>query len=166
MPRACGLNLEDSLECFVPEVTSSYVLAAPAQAVWRLLADFGAIQQWWPTSGPIQIDHVEVEGQGVGMVRHVYNKGVPSPVTERLDLLDQATRTIVLSIIGQRPPGITAYVAAGRLTEIDAASCRLDYRALITTEDGREERVRDGVLKTWSIMIQGLENGARLVARP
>jgi hypothetical protein len=150
----------------VPEVIASYVLAVPAEAVWRLLLDFGAIQKWWPTTGPIQIERVEVEGQGVGMVRHVYNRGMPLPVSERLDLLDQATRTIVLSIIGQRPPGITAYVAVGRLTEIDAASCRLDYRALITTEDGREERVRGGVLKTWSIMIQGLENGARLIPQP
>jgi Polyketide cyclase / dehydrase and lipid transport len=146
----------------VPEVTSSFVLAVPAEPVWRLLADFGAIQSWWPTP----IDRVEVEGQGVGMIRHVYNKGIPTPVSERLDLLDPATRTIVLSIIGRRPPGITAYVAVGCLTPIDAASCRLDYRALITTAEGREERVRDGVLKTWAIMIQGLENGARLMARP
>jgi hypothetical protein len=149
----------------VPEITASYVLAVPAEPVWRLLADFGAIREWWPTSGPFQIDHVEIEGQGVGMIRHVYNKGIPRPVSERLDLLDQVTRTIVLSIVGQRPPGLTAYVAVGRLTEIDAASCRLDYRALITTEGGREERVRDGVLKTWSIMIQGLENSARQLAR-
>jgi hypothetical protein len=150
----------------VPEIISSYVLAVPAEPVWRLLVDFGAIQKWWPTSGPVQIDRVEVEGQGVGMVRHIYNKGVPGPVSERLDLLDHATRTIVLSIIGLRPRGITAYVAVGRLTAIDAASCRLDYRALVTTEEGREERVRDGVLKTWSIMIQGLENGARQMAHP
>jgi hypothetical protein len=150
----------------MPEITSSYGLAVPAEPVWRLLADFGAIQKWWPTSGPMQIDHVEVEGQGVGMVRHIYNKGIQNPISERLDLLDHATRTIVLSIVGLRPRGITAYVAVGRLTEIDAASCRLDYRALVTTEEGREERVRDGVLKTWSIMAQGLQNGARPVVRP
>jgi hypothetical protein len=150
----------------VPEIAASFVLAVPADPVWRLLLDFGAIQKWWPTSGPIQIDRVEVEGQGVGMIRHVYNKGIPTPVSERLDLLDAATRTIVLSIVGERPRGLTAYVAVGHLTQIDAASCRLDYRALITTEEGRKERVRDGVLKTWSIMVQGLENGARLIARP
>jgi hypothetical protein len=80
----------------VPEMTSSYVLAVPARAVWGLLADFGSIQQWWPTEGPVRIDHVEVEGQGVGMIRHIYNEGIPSPVSERLDLLDHATRTIVL----------------------------------------------------------------------
>jgi Polyketide cyclase / dehydrase and lipid transport len=150
----------------VPEMTSSYVLAVPAPAVWDLLVDFGSIQKWWPTDGPVRIDHVEVEGQGVGMIRHIYNEGVPAPVSERLDLLDHVTRTIVLSIVGHRPPGLTAYVAIGRLTEIDAASCRLDYHALLTTDAGREERIRAGVLKTWSLMVQGLESGARLLARP
>jgi hypothetical protein len=150
----------------VPEITSSYVLAVPVQPVWNLLVDFGAIQKWWPTCGPVQIDHVEVEGQGVGMVRHIYNKGIPNPISERLDLLDHVTRTIVLSIVGLRPPGITAYIAIGRLTEVDGASCRLDYRALVTTDEGREKRVRDGLLRTWSIMIQGLENGVRLMAQP
>ena len=150
----------------MPEITSSYVLAAPAEPVWRLLVDFGAIQTWWPASGPIQIDHVEVEGQGIGMIRHIYNKGARSPVSERLDLLDHATRTLVLSIVGARPPGITGYVAIGSLTQIDAASCRLDYRALITAEADQEERVRRGVLKTWSIMVQGLEEGAHRVPHP
>ena len=150
----------------MPEITSSYVLAVPAERVWRLLVDFGAIQAWWPASGAIQIDRVELEGQGVGMIRHIYNKGMPSPVSERLDLLDHSSRTIVLSIVGLRPRGMTAYVAEGRLTEIDAASCRLDYRALVTTDAGREERVRDGVLKTWSIMVRGLENGAHPPAHP
>lgn len=150
----------------MPEVTSSYVLAVPAPAVWALLVDFGSIQKWWPTDGQVRIDHVEVEGQGVGMIRHIYNEGIPTPVSERLDLLDHATRTIVLSIVGRRPPGLTAYVAIGRLAEIDAASCRLDYSALITTDAGREERVRAGVLKTWSLMVQGLEQGARLLPQP
>jgi hypothetical protein len=145
----------------VPEVTSSVVLPAPAEAVWRLLADFGAIQRWWPKEGPIQIEHVEIEGQGVGMIRHIRNKGVPNPVSERLDLIDESSRILVLSIVGNRPPAITAYVAEGHVVEIDAAHCRLNYRALITTTPGREERVRDAVLKTWAVMFQGLEAAAR-----
>lgn len=150
----------------MPELTSSYVLAVPAEPVWGLLVDFGSIRKWWPTDGPVRIDHVEVEGRGVGMIRHIYNEGIPTPVSERLDLIDHATRTIVLSIVGRRPPGLTAYVAIGCLEEVDAVSCRLDYSALLTTDTGREERVRAGVLKTWSLMVQGLENGARLLARP
>jgi hypothetical protein len=145
----------------VPEVTSNRVLPVPADAVWRLLADFGAIQRWWPQEGPIQIEHVEIEGEGIGMIRHIRNKGARGPVSERLDLLDPTSRTLVLSIVGERPSGITAYVAEGRVTEVDAARCQIDYRALITTAPGREERVRQAVLTTWSIMFQGLESAGR-----
>ena len=145
----------------MPEVTSSVVLPVPAHVVWPLLADFGAIQRWWPIDGPIQIEHVEIEGQGVGMIRHIRNKGVPNPVSERLDLLDETSRILVLSIVGARPPGITAYVAEGRLVEVDATHCRLDYRALFTTEPGREVGIRKAVLKTWAVMFQGLEAASR-----
>ncbi len=145
----------------MPQVTSSVVLAAPADAIWLLLADFGAIQRWWPKDGPIQIEQVEIEGQGVGMIRHIHNKGVPNAVSERLDLVDESSRTLVLSIVGNRPPGITAYVAEGHVVEIDAAHCRIDYRALITTTPGRAQRVRGAVLKTWAVMFQGLEAAAR-----
>jgi len=144
----------------VAEVSTSTVLAAPAQPVWRLLEDFGHIERWWPSDGAIRIDHVEIEGQGVGMIRHILNRGAAHRVSERLDFLDPATRTIVLSIVGTRPAGITAYVAEGRVLEIDATRCRIDYRALVTSTPGREAQVRDALLKTWSLMFRGLESAA------
>lgn len=145
----------------MPELTTTEILAAPADAVWRLLADFGAIEHWWPKDGPVPIESVTLEGQGVGMVRHIRNAGVAQPVSERLDYLDPSSRTLVLSIIGQRPPGITAYVAEGRIEALDATSCRMHYRALVTTAPGLEEAVRKGVLKTWARMFRGLEAAAR-----
>lgn len=145
----------------MPEVTASQVLEAPADAVWQLLADFGAIQRWWPGDGSAPIESVTLEGRGVGMIRHIRNRGAAQAVSERLDLLDPASRTIVLSIVGMRPVGITAYVAEGRIVELEPARCRIDYRALVTTEAGREEQVRRALLKTWALMFRGLESGAR-----
>ena len=145
----------------MPEVKVSQVLDAPADAVWRLLADFGAIKRWWPDDGSAPIETVEVAGDGVGMIRHIQNRGAPSAVSERLDLLDPATRTIVLSIVGTRPMGITAYVAEGRVSDAGPGRCRIDYRALVTTDPGREEQVRKALLKTWSLMFRGLETCAR-----
>jgi carbon monoxide dehydrogenase subunit G len=142
------------------EVSTSAVLAAPAEAVWRLLEDFGDIQRWWPTDGLVRIEQVATEGQGVGMIRHIKNEGARHPVSERLDFLDAASRTIVLSIIGARPPGITAYVAEGHVVAVDPSHCRIDYRALIATAPGREQQVRDAVLKTWALMFKGLELAA------
>jgi uncharacterized protein YndB with AHSA1/START domain len=142
------------------EIRVSAVIAAPAEAVWQLLQDFGNIQRWWPNDGPIRIEHVEIEGQGVGMIRHIQNHGARHRVSERLDFIDPATRTLVLSIVGTRPAAITAYVAEGRVVEIDATSCRIDYRGLITSTPGREDQVRDGITKTWSMMFAGLESAA------
>jgi len=143
------------------EVTATHVLEAPADAVWSLLADFGAIQRWWPTDGLAPIESVTLEGTGVGMVRHIHNRGAAHAVSERLDLLDPASRTIVLSIVGQRPAGITAYVAEGHVTDLEAGRCRIDYRALVTTDPGLDEPVRRALLKTWALMFRGLENCAR-----
>jgi carbon monoxide dehydrogenase subunit G len=144
----------------VAELSKSFVISAPAAAVWQLLEDFGSIERWWPKDGPFYIEHVEIEGHGVGMIRHIQNHGARHRISERLDFIDPATRTLVLSIVGTRPFGITAYVAEGRIVEIDARSCRLDYRALVTVIPGREDKVRDNILKTWEVMVAGLQAAA------
>lgn len=147
------------------EVTLSAVLETPAAAVWELLADFGDIQRWWPADGPIQIERVDIEGSGVGMIRHIHNKGIPGFISERLDLVDPATRTWILSIVGTRPRGMTAYVAEGHLVELDAGRCRIDYRANVTTDPGREEQVKRALLLTWPVMFRGLEQAAQKLKR-
>jgi hypothetical protein len=142
------------------EIRVSAELAAPADSIWQLLADFGNIQRWWPEGGAIRIEDVQVEGQGVGMIRHILNQGARDRVSERLDCLDPTSRTLVLSIIGTRPSGITAYLAEAHIVELDATRCRMDYRALVTTTPGREERIRDGLGKTYEMMFAGLQAAA------
>lgn len=142
------------------EIRISAELAAPADSIWRLLADFGNIQRWWPEDGAIRIEDVQVEGQGIGMIRHILNRGARHRVSERLDYLDPASRTLVLSIIGTRPSGITAYIAEGNIVEIDATRCRMDYRALITTTPGREEQIRNALHQTYEMMFAGLRAAA------
>lgn len=145
------------------EVTASQEFDAPADAVWRLLEDFGTIQRWWPTDGSTPIDRVTVEGEGVGMMRHIHNRGAAHPVSERLDFVDPSSRTLVLSIVGTRPAGITAYVAEGHVVDLGSGRCRIDYRALCTTAPGLEQPVRKALLKTWALMFRGLADAARQV---
>lgn len=142
------------------EIRVSAELAAPADTIWNLLQDFGNIQRWWPDDGAIRIEDVQLEGQGIGMIRHILNRGARHRVSERLDFVDPATRTLVLSIIGTRPSGITAYLAEGHVVELDATRCRLDYRALVTVTAGREEQVRDALEKTYRMMFAGLQAAA------
>jgi hypothetical protein len=145
----------------MPEVTASKVLEASADAVWHLLEDFGAIQRWWPTDISAPIEQVALEGQGIGMIRHIHNRGVAHPVSERLDFIEPASCTLVLSIVGTRPKGITAYVAEGHVIDLGEGRCRFDYRALVSTAPGLEEPIRLGLLKTWALMFRGLEAAAR-----
>jgi uncharacterized protein YndB with AHSA1/START domain len=145
----------------MPEVTTSQVLQAPADAVWRLLEDFGAIQRWWPTDVSAPIERVTLEGDGVGMIRHIHNRGAAHVVSERLDFIEPSSRTLVLSIVGTRPVGITAYVAEGHVVGLGDERCRIDYRALVTTAPGLEDAVRKALLKTWALMFRGLEAAAR-----
>lgn len=143
------------------EIRANAVLAAPAESIWSLLEDFGDIQRWWPDDGAVRIEQVELEGRGVGMIRHIQNRGARHRVSERLDFIDPATRTLVLSIVGTRPNGITAYVAEGQVVELDATRCRIDYRALVTTTPGREQQVREALAKTYELMFAGLQAAAR-----
>lgn len=142
------------------EIRVSAELAAPADRIWQLLADFGNIRGWWPEDGLIRIEDVQLEGQGIGMIRHILNHGARHRVSERLDFLDPASRTLVLSIVGTRPSGITAYLAEGNIVEIDATRCRMDYRALVTTLPGREPQIREGLMKTYEMMFAGLRAAA------
>jgi uncharacterized protein YndB with AHSA1/START domain len=142
------------------EIRVSAELAAAADSIWQLLADFGNIQRWWPDDGAVRIEDVQLEGQGIGMIRHIQNRGARHRVSERLDFLDPATRTLVLSIIGTRPSGITAYIAEGRLVAVEAMRCRMDYRVLVTTTPGREDQIRDALEKTYGMMFAGLQAAA------
>jgi len=139
-----------------------FELAAPAPRVWALLEDFGAIARWWPRDAPAPIVGVELDGEGVGMVRRIHNAGMANPVLERLDLCDVEERRLVLSIVGDRPLGLTAYVAEGRVVPLGEARSRLDYRAVFTLADAaRTDSVRRALGRTWETMARGLEHTAR-----
>jgi hypothetical protein len=144
----------------MPELFAQADIEAPAPRVWALLADFGNIQAWWPRDSALQIERVELEGEGIGMVRHIYNHGVPQCASERLDLLDPQTFTLVLSIVGERPGGITAYVATSRLLPLGESACRMEHRALVTTVPGRERAVERFLQQAYAGMFAGLKAAA------
>ncbi len=133
---------------------------APAGKVWALLADFGAIERWWPTEGPLLIERVELEGQGPGMVRHIFNRGARYSVSERLETLDPHERVLQLSILGRDPVRTAWYQATARLVELQDGRCRLDYESEFSTPRGRENQTRDGILAAYQAMFSGLQNAA------
>ncbi|MDY0067163.1 MAG: SRPBCC family protein [Steroidobacteraceae bacterium] len=141
-----------------------HVFPVPARKVWALLADFAAIQQWWPRGGAIEIERVVVEGEGVGMVRHIHNRGMRRAISERLDFIDDANMILRLSHVGSEPPNLPFYQATGQLSDLSGDRSRFTYRSELRVARGAENVSRDHLLAAYASMFKGLQAAASLPA--
>lgn len=141
-------------------VNASREIPASADMLWDLIEDFGNIEAWWPKGAPVNIQRVELEGSGVGMVRHIYNEGMPAPVSEQLDALDRDSLSWKLSIVGDRPVGLLKYGAAGVITPLSDSRSRIEYLGEFEAEAGREEEARQFLLGAYELMFDGLTQAA------
>ena len=104
-------------------------LDAPADKVWGVLADFGNFLPW-ATGGN---GSIELEGEGVGMIRHMDLPGL-GKLSERLDKLDPAQRVLGYSLLGEAA-GMAEYRC--EVTVADSESgCVLHWRAEFTPAAG------------------------------
>lgn len=132
-------------------------LDAPAGMVWALLADFADIEQWWPTDDEtVMIERVELEGEGIGQTRHIYNRGFSTAVSERLDYQDPESLTYKLSIVGDRPAGLLSYQATGWIVPLPGERCRLNYRGEFTTLPDQAQEAEAFLLAAYGLMFKGL----------
>lgn len=138
-------------------ITTSHEFDAAAATLWDLVQDFAHIERWWPTHDPaVRIARVEVEGEGIGMVRHIYNQGYRNPVSERLDFLDPDAMTYKLSIVGKAPAGITRYQATGHIEPLPGGRCRLDYASEFDTASGQADEAEAWLRMAYALMFKGL----------
>lgn len=144
----------------VQSIDTSYDIDAPAEKVWALLEDFGNIQRWWPRGGLVDIERVEIEGDGIGMIRHIHNAGMPAPVSEQLDYLDRDSYTLKLSIVCDKPAGIIRYRATGSLKPQGEHRCRIEYHGEFEAEEGREKEARAFLMGAYQLMFTGMEETA------
>ena len=98
---------------------------APADSVWKLLADFGGIQK---IADPRFITGCECDGNEVGSVRTI-TMADGSAVQERLETLEQGSRRLSYSILGDCPLPVKDYLATVKVTEADAGTCRVDWQS-------------------------------------
>ena len=142
-------------------IDTHYDMQAPLERVWPFLENFGDIQAWWPRGEAVDIERVEMEGDGIGQIRHIYNVGFPNPVSERLDFLDPENHRLKLSLVCDRPAGILKYQATGQLTALDSGTCRMTYHSEFVTEEGQAETAREFLLGAYQLMFRGLEAAAQ-----
>ncbi|ENO87287.1 SRPBCC family protein [Thauera linaloolentis] len=143
------------------QIVTHHDFDAPAATLWAYLADFANIERWWPTARPeVQIERVELEGEGIGLVRHIYNKGYSAPVSERLDFQDPETMSYRLSIVGQRPAGLTEYQATGRIEALGDGRSRLHYHSVFATASGKPDEAEAFLRMAYALMFEGLAEAA------
>lgn len=139
-------------------------LDAPAAMVWALLADFADIEKWWPSDDEtVMIERVELEGEGIGQIRHIYNRGFSMAVSERLDYQDPESLTYKLSIVGDRPVGILSYQATGWITALSDAQCRLSYRGEFATQPGQAKEAEAFLRGAYALMFRGLAQACQRI---
>ena len=113
------------------EVKVERVLEFAAQEVWALIADFGNVS-WVPG-----IEKVELEGEGVGMVRHLTVPVFPQ-LHERLDAIDHEKMTLDYSIPAVAYIHLKDYRARAQVFELEGDRCRVVW-SCISEVDGADD---------------------------
>lgn len=91
-----------------------------ADDVWAMLANFGDIS-WIPA-----LEKVELEGEGVGMIRHVTAPGMPE-LHERMDAIDHETMTLDYSVPEVEYLHVENYTARAQVTSLGDQRCRVHW---------------------------------------
>jgi acetyl-CoA C-acetyltransferase len=128
-------------------------LACDGDAAWQVLADFGNFLAW-ATGGA---GTARLEGDGVGMTRHL---DIPELglVSERLDRLDHASRTLAYSMVSETMAGMARYSATVQVITEGAGRCALRWRGDFEPLPGIEsEEVENSLAGSYTLMSHGLE---------
>ena len=110
------------------ELSIERELEFSAKEVWAVIADFGNVD-WVPG-----VEKVELEGEGVGMVRHLSVPVYP-PLHERLDAIDQQEMLLDYSIPAVAYLQVKNYRARAQVFELEGPRCRVRWSGWAEADD-------------------------------
>ena len=135
-------------------VSHSEVFDSPVSAVWHILADWASIVDWMPRG---IITSLELEGSGVGAVRHIVTReGVH--IAERLDRADEQQGRLELSILDPLPWSMLSYKAFAQLDQLGPGKCSLRWEGRFElAENGQEaDALGQFLSKSYKAMFNGI----------
>ncbi|MBW2315642.1 MAG: SRPBCC family protein [Deltaproteobacteria bacterium] len=121
-----------------------------ADALWRVLRDFGDVS--WIPGNP----DYESEGEGVGMVRTIRTRSLPT-VRERLDAIDEESRTVHYRVLDGNPMPVDDYRASMRAVDLGKGRSRLVWRSTWEPKDVSEEDARKAVHGLYSGVLRAVQ---------
>lgn len=134
-------------------MTVSKHIAAPAEAVWAVLADFASVG-WIPGAGDVQI-----EGEGPGMRRIIHGSGT-TPVTETLIWVKPEQQALSYEIANSPLPvskfrAVVTVKSGNRIDAGSTATWDVEYEPI-----GDGESARGGIQLIYDSMAGWLEQAA------
>lgn len=140
----------------MPTITVSKDVAAGADAVWALLADFADVR-WIP-----MIEKVEVEGDGPGMCRKLYGSadGAAEPTIETLLWVRPEQKQISYRITNNPLP-VRRFEAVVSVADSEAAGgdCRVGWE-VDYEPSGDDASARESIEMVYGMMADWLQNAA------
>lgn len=139
--------------------TYEQILPAPAPEVWAVFSRFGEID-WLP--GP---ERVETSGDGVGMTRFLHIPGLPAPIEETLESLDEENRRFSYRVKKNPFVPYDRYLATVRVQAADAgclvkfeSSFALDPETLTAadSEEAAEQAAQQAMSGFYQMMANAL----------
>ncbi len=118
-------------------------VAASADQVWQIMADFGGVDKW---ADPNLIKSCECDGNTAGAIR-VLTLADGSVIRERLEAIDGDARRFTYSILGECPLPVADYVATAKVTELGDGKCQVDWQSTFAPvgDAGEAEKMIAGV---------------------
>ena len=126
-------------------------IPVPRQRVFATLMDFGGVGRLSPEG----VDGVECVGEGLGAVRTVRIKGLPTPVQERLDVAADE-RVFAYSIINETALPLERYIAVVELADAPDGGCHVRWGSNWIAKDRPVEAVQRMLTQLYGTLIDGI----------
>jgi len=124
---------------------------ASADEVWKLVADFGGLDQFVEA-----ITNCSIEGNGIGAIRTLTLQD-GGKVKEKLESLDGENRVLTYSIV-ESPMPIENYTGAMEVKPIDDGQSEFTWSSTFEAAEGTEDDMKEALEGLYSLGFEGLKS--------
>lgn len=135
------------------EVLVTGEIDASAKDLWELVRNFGEVG--WMQG----VSNVELEGEGVGMVRRIYAGG-PTAVIEKMTSLDETAQRLGYTITENNPMPVSRYDAHMQVVDLGGGRSRLEWGCSADPEGVDEAAAKATVEGMYGVLISWVKAAA------
>jgi len=133
------------------KVNVSGNINAPADEVWKRVANFGELDQFVEA-----VTNCTTEGTGVGSVRTLTMQD-GGEVKEKLESLDNDNRVLTYSMVDSSMP-IENYTGTIEVKRIDDEQSEFIWSSEFETDEGAEDEMKEALEGLYTLGVEGLNN--------